>query len=89
MLESRAQELGQYMIDETGSSEFWAHFNISLAADILRDVAGRISSIVGTVPTTSEVGRSAIVWKEPYGVILGVAPWYVSRVLFALEILPI
>lgn len=65
------------MIDETGSSAFWAgDFNISGATEIVCDVAGRISSIVGTVPRISEVGRSSIVLKEPYGVIMGMAPWY-------------
>ncbi|OBT97552.1 hypothetical protein VE01_04443 [Pseudogymnoascus verrucosus] len=81
-MESRAQELGQYMIDETGSSSFWAQdFNIPLAADILRDVAGRVSNIVGMVPTTNEVGRSSIVLKEPYGVIMAVAPWNAPYIL--------
>ena len=65
------------MMEETGSDEFWATFNVSLGAEIIRDVAGRISNIGGLAPITNEMGRSAIVWKEPYGVIMGIAPWYV------------
>ncbi len=76
VMEARAEELGRYMMDETAAGKFWAQeFNVSLGAEILRDVAGRVSSIVGMVPISGEPGRSAMVWKEPYGVIMGIAPW--------------
>ena len=73
--ESRAEELTKYMIEETGASDFWARFNIRLSVDMLKDVAGRISSIKGEAPILGEEGTSAIVFREPYGVILGIAPW--------------
>jgi acyl-CoA reductase-like NAD-dependent aldehyde dehydrogenase len=75
IMESRADELAGYMGAETGASDFWARFNIKLGADILKDVAGRISSIRGEAPTTGDPDVSAIVFKEPYGVILAIAPW--------------
>lgn len=76
VLESRAEELGKYMIDEAGAPEFWgAGFNVPLATDIIRDVAGRIPTIVGSIPTAGEEGTSALVVKEPYGVVLAIAPW--------------
>jgi len=75
VFESRAAELTKYMVEETGAGEFWSAFNVTLAADILKDVAGRISSLSGEAPVTGEPGTSAIVYKEPYGVILGIAPW--------------
>ena len=76
ILESRAAEYGQYMQDETGSTEgFSPHFNIPLSVEILRDVAGRITTVCGSAPTVAEEGKSAIVYKEPYGVVVGIAPW--------------
>ena len=63
------------MTEETGASDFWARFNITLSVDMLKDVAGRISSIKGEAPILGEEGTSAIVFREPYGVILGIAPW--------------
>ncbi len=76
VVKRRAEELGKYMMEEPGSGHFFAEtFNVGLAADILIDIAGRISGLVGLVPTTADKGTSAMVWKEPYGVILGIAPW--------------
>ena len=76
IVEKRGAELGKYMMDETAASEFWGlGFNVPLAADMLKDVAGRITSIQGSVPVPGAEGKSAMVWKEPYGVVLGIAPW--------------
>ncbi|KAG9235588.1 putative salicylaldehyde dehydrogenase [Amylocarpus encephaloides] len=81
ILQARAAELQKNMIDETGASEGWAAFDTSLAPEILRDVAGRISSIAGSIPQTSREGVSALVYKEPYGVILAIAPWNAPHIL--------
>jgi delta 1-pyrroline-5-carboxylate dehydrogenase len=82
ILDKRAQELGKYMEDETGAAEFWSSgFNVPVASDGLRDLAGRISSLSGTIPTIANEGRSALIYKEPYGVILGIAPWYVAKLI--------
>jgi acyl-CoA reductase-like NAD-dependent aldehyde dehydrogenase len=77
IMQRRANEFKPYMTDETGCAEAWAGFNTDLASEILKDVAGRISSLVGMIPTVRDQGYGALVLKEPYGVILGVAPWCV------------
>lgn len=69
------------MIKETGADPIWVGFNTHLAREGLLDIAGRISSIAGSIPMTSEEGRSALVYKEPYGVILGSAPWNAPYIL--------
>jgi len=80
--QSRAVELGKYMEDETGAGAGWAAgFNVPLAIDGLKDVAGRISSIKGSIPTPGDPGTSALVFNEPYGVILGIAPWNAAYIL--------
>lgn len=76
VFEKRKEELGHYMKVETGAGDQFVDFVITVTIDCLKDVAGRISAIQGFVPTLSEEGASAIVYKEPYGVIFGIAPWY-------------
>ncbi|OTB04499.1 hypothetical protein M426DRAFT_320859 [Hypoxylon sp. CI-4A] len=78
--EKRQEELTQYMIDEVGAPQGWAAFNINLAIDMLRDVAGRVSAVEGTVPPCAP-GLSAMVVKEPYGVVLSMAPWNATYIL--------
>ena len=77
ILASRTDELGEYMIQETGSTEgFSKGFNVPCSVEMLRDVAGRIATITSYMPVVAEEGKSAMVLKEPYGVVLGIAPWY-------------
>ena len=78
---SRKEALAKVCADETGAPPAWGEFNINLAIDILKDVAGRLSSIVGTIPATAQEGVSAMVYKEPYGVILAIAPWNAPFIL--------
>jgi acyl-CoA reductase-like NAD-dependent aldehyde dehydrogenase len=85
ILDKRAQELGKYMEEETGASAFWAGgFNVPVSSDGLRDVAGRISGLVGMVPTMANPGKTAMILKEPFGVVLGIAPWYAHGVSYAI-----
>jgi acyl-CoA reductase-like NAD-dependent aldehyde dehydrogenase len=81
IFESRKEELTRYLVEETGASPSWAGFNCHLALDLLIDVAGRISSISGSIPTTAAEGTSALIYKEPYGVILAIAPWNAAFIL--------
>ena len=76
IMESRAHELGRYMVDETGAVEgFATFFNVPNAVEMLRDVAGRIVTATTYMPIVAQEGKSALVFKEPYGVVLGIAPW--------------
>ena len=78
IFESRIEEMSVYVRDETGAPDMWGGFNAKNAIEMLRDCAGRISTICGSVPECADEGTSAIVYKEPYGVVLGIAPWYVT-----------
>jgi acyl-CoA reductase-like NAD-dependent aldehyde dehydrogenase len=79
LLEQRAEELAQYQMKETGATECVAlHFDIPHAVETLREVAGKISSIYGAIPSGGlDDDSNSLVLKEPYGVILAIAPWYV------------
>ena len=81
IMDSRREELIKYSVEETGAAAEWAAFDTTLASDIIRDVAGRISSIAGSIPATAQENVSAFVFKEPYGVVLAIAPWNAAYIL--------
>lgn len=75
VMESRRKELAGYMMEETGADPQWADKNVTNAVEIIRDVAGRIATVEGTLATTASENVSAMVLKEPFGVVLAIAPW--------------
>ena len=78
IVDARTEELADYMKIETAAADVFANgFNVPKMADMLRDVAGRLSGVMGHIPSCEEEGTSAMIVKEPYGVVLGIAPWYV------------
>jgi acyl-CoA reductase-like NAD-dependent aldehyde dehydrogenase len=79
ILEQNSAEYAMYMATEMGAEIPVAQFfMLPLAVSMLRDIAGRTVSICGSVPQCQQEGQSAIVFKEPYGVSLGIVPWSVS-----------
>jgi len=76
ILESRLEQNAEFMRTEmgadVGASQF---FVVPLSIRMLRDIAGRITSICGSVPVVEQEGQSAIVYKEAMGVVLGIVPW--------------
>ena len=81
-MESRTEELSSYIAEETGATPDWAGFNIVNSVEMIRDIAGRIAGAVeGIIPWPADASTSAIVTKEPYGVVLAIAPWNAPYVL--------
>ncbi|KAI4704570.1 hypothetical protein J4E81_001638 [Alternaria sp. BMP 2799] len=82
VIDARAGEFADYMKIETGAADNFSNgFNVPKMADMLRDVAGRLSAVMGHIPSCEEEGTSALIVKEPYGVVLGIAPWNAPYVL--------
>ncbi|KAF2733853.1 aldehyde dehydrogenase family protein [Polyplosphaeria fusca] len=76
ILESNIEEYASYMMTEMGADIGAAQFFVTpLAIAMCRDIAGHISGICGRVPAVAKEGQSAMIWKEPYGVVLGIVPW--------------
>lgn len=71
----RRDECWKYMQEETGSERPMFDFTFGVAMDACKDAAGLIQTIHGTAPAVAGEGSSALVYKEPYGVVLGIAPW--------------
>jgi acyl-CoA reductase-like NAD-dependent aldehyde dehydrogenase len=80
-LESRREEAFGYVQGETGESEAFFAFEYTLAADAFKSVAGLISAVNGSLVTPGEEGKSAMIVNEPYGVVLGIAPWNAPHIL--------
>ncbi|PHH60724.1 hypothetical protein CDD81_1306 [Ophiocordyceps australis] len=81
LLHARRDHLVQCIMDETGASAHWSHFNINFALELLKDTAGTIQTLSGSFPALTDPQTSAIVAREPYGVVLAIAPWNAPIIL--------
>ncbi|KAJ5591900.1 uncharacterized protein N7459_002269 [Penicillium hispanicum] len=76
LLEERQETHAEYMRTEMGADVGASQgFVVPLAIRMLREIASRATSICGSVPVVETEGQSAMVFKEPMGVILGIVPW--------------
>ena len=71
----RRDELFAYSSSETGAAENFFGFEFETAVDAFKSVAGLIAASSGSFPAMANEERSALIVKEPYGVVLGIAPW--------------
>ena len=78
---SRKDELWQYTRTETGAERAMFDFESNLAADAFKSIAGLISTVQGSIIEPQEEGGNAMMLREPYGVVLGIAPWNAPYVL--------
>ncbi|KAG6027657.1 hypothetical protein E4U40_001440 [Claviceps sp. LM458 group G5] len=81
IMSRRRDELATCMVDETACASDWADLNLNSAIAMLRDVAGRIPTLAGSFPAMANPNRSAIVLREPYGVVLSIAAWNAPYIL--------
>ncbi|KAK3704138.1 hypothetical protein LTR37_013978 [Vermiconidia calcicola] len=82
ILAQRKDELFQLVNQETGAVDSMFGFEFNLAIEACKSVAGMIPVAVrGSVPVPFEEGKSAMVLREPYGVILAIAPWNAPYIL--------
>ena len=77
----RKDELFKLSSEETGAADSMFGFEFQLAVEACKTVAGLISAVVGSVPTPMDEGKSAMVFREPYGVVLSIAPWNAPYIL--------
>jgi benzaldehyde dehydrogenase (NAD) len=79
-LNARADAFVDAMMNETGSTEGWARFNLMLATGMVREAAALTTQINGEV-IPSDHARVAMALREPVGPILGIAPWNAPIIL--------
>lgn len=76
ILESRVDELARYQMEETSCPEIWGRFNVILAAKAIREIAASITTAcTGGMPPPETAGAFCLVYKQPIGPVLSMAPW--------------
>ncbi|MFI9388279.1 aldehyde dehydrogenase family protein [Kutzneria sp. NPDC052558] len=83
LMEAKAEQGVALMAEEVGGVAGWAHFNVGLAAGILRDAAAAIGQPVGEVLSTETEGQLSLALREPLGVVAAFAPWNAPLILGA------
>jgi benzaldehyde dehydrogenase (NAD) len=81
LMEQRAQQFATLCSAETGATIGWGHFNIHLAAGMLREAAAMTTQIQGEIVPSDVPGNLAMAMRQPLGVILGIAPWNAPIIL--------
>ena len=81
VLEARAGDFAAAVRDETGSTAGWGHFNVHLAAAMLREAASMTSQVGGEVIPSDVPGSLAMGYRQPAGVVYGIAPWNAPIIL--------
>src|SRR5579859_3247826 len=81
LLEARAGQFAAIVSTETGATGGWGHFNVHLAAGMLREAAAMTTQISGEVIPSDVPGSLAMGIRQPAGVVLGIAPWNAPIIL--------
>jgi vanillin dehydrogenase len=81
LLESRAAQFAAILSTETGATGGWGHFNVHLAAGMLREAGAMTTQISGEVIPSDVPGSLAMGIRQPAGVVLGIAPWNAPIIL--------
>lgn len=81
LLKDKKEEAFIYTNTETGAVRSMFEFEFGLAVEGILTIAGLIPTVQGAVLNPAEEGKSAILLREPYGVVLGIAPWNAPHVL--------
>jgi benzaldehyde dehydrogenase (NAD) len=81
LMEARAAQFATLVLAETGQTQGWGHFNVHLAASMLREAAAMTTQIAGEVVPSDVPGSLALAIRQPVGVVLGIAPWNAPIIL--------
>ena len=75
LFRQRIAEFKDLQKQETAADPDFVGWILGLTVDNLKEVAGKTPLVAGSFPPSDDAGRGAIIIKEPYGVVLGIAPW--------------
>lgn len=81
LMEERAPQFIETGIAETGATGPWIGFNVSFAASVLREAAAMTTQIKGEVVPSNKPGNLAMAYRQPVGVLVGMAPWNAPVIL--------
>ncbi|MER6346784.1 aldehyde dehydrogenase family protein [Streptomyces sp. NPDC001595] len=81
LLDARAERVAELMAHEVGATRPWAHFNVMLAAQTLREAGACVTAPRGEVLSAQEEGVLGLAVREPLGVVAAFAPWNAPVIL--------
>ena len=80
-LEARTTDFAELGVRETGGTGPWIGFNVMLGARILREAAALTTQIKGEIIPSDKPGTLAMGYRQPVGVLVGMAPWNAPVIL--------
>lgn len=81
LLDGKGDQVADLMANEAGGTRPWAHFNVYLAANMLREAAAAVTAPRGEVLSAQEQGALGLAVREPVGVVAAFAPWNAPVIL--------
>lgn len=81
LLDGKGDQVAELMAHEAGGTRPWAHFNVYLAANMLREAAAAVTAPRGEVLSAQEQGALGLAVREPVGVVAAFAPWNAPVIL--------
>lgn len=83
LLEQRAEQAVKMLVDEVGATRGWGLFNVSLAANILREAGASTTGPRGEVLASSSPDEWGFAVRQPVGVVAAFSPWNAPLILGA------
>ena len=74
IFEARQAEAIEFQVKETSCEPSWAGFNSRYGLSVMREIASRVTSVFGEIPRTTSESNLCLVFKEPVGPSLLIAP---------------
>jgi len=81
LMDARISDFIRIGVAETGGMANWYGFNVTLAANMLREAAAMTTQIDGSIIPSNVPGNLAMAVRQPCGVVLGIAPWNAPVIL--------
>ncbi|KAF8533422.1 aldehyde dehydrogenase domain-containing protein [Trichophaea hybrida] len=81
LLEESGPEICDVMKLETAAEDSWCKLNLAKSVAMLKGVAGYITTIEGRLPPNDDPNVTSMILREPYGVVLAIAPWNAPIIL--------
>ncbi len=74
IFDARKAEAIKFQVAETSCEPSWAGFNVKYGVSVMREIASRVTSVCGEIPRTVSDANLCLVFKEPVGPSLLIAP---------------